>query len=258
MEEFSFTQRVILAQQAIGKLHRDATNPHFRSRYVTLDHLLEASRPALAAHGLLLSQHLTASDTIITRISDGTDELTSEVRICSGGTQNPQQYGSAVTYARRYALTALLAISTDADDDGELVVANTPARTVEPIVQAAPLKAVPDEKYRPPISEVIEESQAAAKAKHDASFDQNLAERIIAAGEQAVNFGKMAGTKLKDMEPNLVTWWANRELKSNPNTNAINEEDVTFKIAAKLWNEGLIHPELLNGHIALTVDDFPF
>lgn len=267
MNEFSFTQRLILAQQAIGTLHRDATNPHFRSRYVTLDHLLEASRPALAAHGLLLSQHLTANDTIITKISDGTDELTSEVRICSGGTQNPQQYGSAVTYARRYALTALLAISTDADDDGELVAANTPERTVERLVQAAPLKAVPAAQDPPPLSALIETAQKAqksVKAKHDASFDQDLAASIIAAGEKAVNFGKMAGTKLKDMEPNLVHWWENRELKPNPNTNAINEDDVTFKIAAGLWNRGLVHPELLNGYIVNSDlyldpdDDIPF
>ena len=253
-EKLSFTQRLIFAQQAIGTLNRDATNPHFKSRYVTLDHLLEASRPALGAHGLLLSQHLTANDTIITRISDGTDELTSEVRICSGGTQNPQQYGSAVTYARRYALTALLAISTDADDDGELVAANTTARTVEQLAQAAPLKAV---KAAAPLSNAIEKARDAGIVKHAASFDQDLAARIIAAGEVACNFGKMKNTKLRDMEPNLVTWWENRVLKANPNTNALNEDDVTFKIAAALWNRGLVHPELLNGYIESAHDESP-
>lgn len=251
-EKFDFVKTLILAQQAIGTLRRDATNPHFKSRYVTLDHLLEATRHALAAHGLLLSQHLTAEDTIITRISNGHHELTSEVRICSGGTQNPQVYGSAVTYARRYALTALLAISTDADDDGELVAANTSARIVEQLVQAAPPEAV---KAATPLSEAIEKARDAGIIKHVASFDNDLAARISAAGEQAVNFGKMKGTKLRDMEPNLVTWWANRVLKANPNTDTINEDDVTFKIAAELWNRGLIHPELLDAYIGSAHDE---
>ena len=241
----TFTQKLILAQAAIGTLSRDATNPHFKSKYTTLDHILEAARPALAAHGLLLSQHLTATDTVVTRISDGTDELVSEVRIYAGNAPTPQQYGSAVTYARRYALTALLAISTDADDDGELVAANLPTKV-----------ALPDPVEQVPIEKVIESARSTLVNVHQGNgFDNDLAARIIAAGEVACHFGKHAGIKLKDMKPDFVLWWSNRELKTNPNTGIVNEADVDWTVAAALWHRGLAEPDLLIGYDAGPVYD---
>ena len=269
--ENTFTQKVILAQAAIGTLHRDATNPHFKSKYTTLDHILEAARPALAAHGLLLSQHLTAIDTVVTRISDGTDELVSEVRIYGGTAPTPQQYGSAVTYARRYALTALLAISTDADDDGELVAANRPS----PVATADPVEAVRrivdaplPVKEKVPIEKVIESARATLVTVHQGNgFDQELAGRIIAAGKIQCGFGRHNGISLHDMAPSLVSFWANRELK--PYNGRLSEVDVDFKAAAALWERGLNEPDLLIGYDAGSVyegedlpadpdDDIPF
>ncbi len=269
--ENSFTQKVILAQAAIGTLHRDATNPHFKSKYTTLDHILEAARPALAAHGLLVSQHLTALDTVVTRISDGTDELVSEVRICGGNTTNPQQFGSAVTYARRYALTALLAISTDADDDGELVAANRPSLVAlpDPVEQVRRIVDTPKPVTEPvPIAKVIEQARTAlVTARQVDGFDQELAGRIMAAGSVACSFGKHSGILLRDMAPGLVKFWASRELK--PYNGKLSEVDVDFKAAAALWERGLNEPELLVGYDAGSVyetadaptdpdDDIPF
>ena len=270
--ENSFTQKVILSQAMIGTLHRDATNPHFKSKYTTLDHILEAARPALAAHGLLLSQHLTAIDTVVTRISDGTDELVSEVRICGGNTTNPQQFGSAVTYARRYALTALLAISTDADDDGELVAANLPTKVAQadPVEQVRRIVETPKLVTEPvPIAKVIEQARTAlVTARQVDGFDQELAGRIMAAGNLQCGFGKHNGIALKDMAPSLVKFWAARELK--PYNGKLSEVDVDFKAAAALWERGLNEPELLVGYDAGSVyegadfdshgpdDDIPF
>ena len=269
--DLSFTQRVILSQAAIGTLHRDATNPHFKSKYTTLDHILEAARPALAAHGLLLSQHLTATDTVITRISDDDNELVSEVRICGGGTSNPQQYGSAITYARRYALTALLAISTDADDDGELVAANLPTKVAlaDPVEQVRRIVDTPKPVTEPvPIAKVIEQARTAlVTARQVDGFDQELAGRIMAAGNLQCGFGKHNGIALKDMAPSLVKFWAARELK--PYNGKLSEVDVDFKAAAALWERGLNEPELLVGFDAGSVyetadaptdpdDDIPF
>ena len=257
--ENSFTQKVILSQAAIGTLSRDATNPHFKSKYTTLDHILEAARPALAAHGLLLSQHLTATDTVVTRISDGTDELVSEVRIYAGNAPTPQQYGSAVTYARRYALTALLAISTDADDDGELVAANRPSSVAiaDPVEQVRRIVDAPlPVKEKVPIEKVIESARSTLVNVHQGKgFDNDLAARIVAAGEVACHFGKHAGVKLKDMKPDFVLWWSNRELKANPNTGIVNEIDVDWTVAAALWHRGLAEPDLLIGYDAGPVYD---
>ena len=270
--EKSFTQKVILAQAAIGTLSRDATNPHFKSKYTTLDHILEAARPALAAHGLLLSQHLTATDTVITRISDEDNELVSEVRICGGNTTNPQQFGSAVTYARRYALTALLAISTDADDDGELVAANLPTKVAlpDPVEQVRRIVDAPKPVVeKVPIAKVIESARTTLVAAHQGeNYDQDLAAQIMAAGAVACSFGKHSGILIRDMAPGLVKFWAARELK--PYNGKLSEIDVDFKAAAALWERGLNEPELLIGYDAGSVyegadfdshgpdDDIPF
>ena len=269
--ENSFTQKVILAQAAIGTLSRDATNPHFKSKYTTLDHILEAARPALAAHGLLLSQHLTATDTVVTRISDGTDELVSEVRIYAGNAPTPQQYGSAVTYARRYALTALLAISTDADDDGELVATNrpSPVAIADPVEQVRRIVDAPKPVVeKVPIAKVIESARTTLVAAHQGeNYDQDLAAQIMAAGAVACSFGKHSGIALRDMAPGLVQFWAARELK--PYNGKLADVDVNFKAAAALWERGLNEPELLIGYDAGSVyegedlpidpdDDIPF
>lgn len=271
--ENSFTQKVILAQAAIGTLQRDATNPHFKSKYTTLDHILEAARPALAAQGLLLSQHLTATDTVVTRISSEDNQLVSEVRICGGNTTNPQQFGSAVTYARRYALTALLAISTDADDDGELVAANRPSSVgiADPVEQVRRIVDAPlPVKEKVPIEKVIESARSTLVNVHQGNgFDNDLAARIVAAGEVACHFGKHREVKLKDMQQSFVLWWSDRDLVANPNTGTVNEADVNWKAAAALWHRGLAEPDLLIGYDAGSVyegedlpadpyDDIPF
>ncbi len=114
----------LLAFQADAPtLQKDKINPAFRSKYLSLDSLMEQVLPALNAHGLIWT-------TLPGRDDDGAGVLRYELIHAAsgdrlGGTMpllaakpDPQGQGSAITYARRYSLMAVLGLVADEDDDG--------------------------------------------------------------------------------------------------------------------------------------------
>lgn len=121
------------AQADFPKVEPDATNPHFRSKFVTLGHLLAKVRPILNRHGLAVIQ-------LPARGEDGKPTLRTTILHTSGERieadallllpkQDPQGMGSALTYMKRYALAGALGISDQEDDDGN--AATPPALTAE-------------------------------------------------------------------------------------------------------------------------------
>lgn len=113
----------------------DATNTHFRSKYATLPAYLDAVCPALRANGLMLTQGtvvaggFTVIETRITHAASG-QWIGSEYPV-HPVKPDPQAEGSALTYARRYALSALLGLAAD-DDDGNTASSNAAAHNGKP------------------------------------------------------------------------------------------------------------------------------
>lgn len=108
----------------------DAVNPHFKSKYASLPAVLKAIRPLASKHGLSVVQLIDGS-TVQTKVYHSSGgEITSVVQLPP--TQSMQNLGSAITYARRYALTAIFAICGDEDDDG-----NEASKTPAPKPQVA-------------------------------------------------------------------------------------------------------------------------
>jgi hypothetical protein len=110
-----------LAQAEIEKADKDRTNPAFRSSYATLGSVWDAAKEALTRHGLSVAQLPVPSE-------KGTLALTTMLLHKSGqflaGTitmplakEDPQGYGSALTYGRRYGLAAMVGVCPE-DDDG--------------------------------------------------------------------------------------------------------------------------------------------
>lgn len=110
--------KVKLNLQAVSKT---SDNPFFKSKYADLNTHLEAVEPLLHENGLLLSQPVTTSESgnvvksIIYHAESGQSVESSMLLI---GETDMQKAGSAVTYARRYTLGALLSMRAE-DDDGE-------------------------------------------------------------------------------------------------------------------------------------------
>ena len=90
-------------------------NPHFKSKYADLAAIFDAARKPLSANGLAIVQ--TISDGVLhTRLLHTSGQwIASEHPLPMSG--RPQEIGSALTYARRYSLSALIGIAADEDDD---------------------------------------------------------------------------------------------------------------------------------------------
>lgn len=127
------------AQAQFRTAKMSAVNPHFKSKYAPFGEVMDAVRPALAAAGFAILQTVTDADSVAfnlttTLLHTSGEWLAGSVRMPMPDTA--QQVGGALTYARRYGLSALCGVVADDDDDG---AAATPARPTT----AAPRPASP-------------------------------------------------------------------------------------------------------------------
>jgi hypothetical protein len=99
-----------------------AINPHFRSKYAPLNEILNTVRPTLAKHGLSVLQSPSGEgDQIIitTLLMHASGEwVEADPLVLKADRPTAQGAGSAITYGRRYSLSAVLGISSEDDDDG--------------------------------------------------------------------------------------------------------------------------------------------
>lgn len=100
---------------------KSATNPHFKSKYADLGAVIDAIKPALMAHDLFFTQHPEPSEDgvcIETVLRHASGETLSLGRLyLPANKRDAQGFGSALTYARRYALQTAFGVPTE-DDDG--------------------------------------------------------------------------------------------------------------------------------------------
>lgn len=108
---------------------KDKTNPHFRSKYADLGNIVDAVKPALLKHGLWFSQvsydieNHAAIETVIYHASG--EWLSCGIVSVPVSKVDAQGYGSAMTYARRYSLSAAFGVAPE-DDDGNAAVEAKP------------------------------------------------------------------------------------------------------------------------------------
>jgi len=118
---------------------KDAKNPFFKSNYVTLDGVIKSIDDALKGTGLSYFQEATGEDnqvsvaTVIVHESGQYIELSPLVLPTTK--RDPQAYGSAITYAKRYALAAAFGVGADKDDDANRAVEKVSKEQRKTIVQ---------------------------------------------------------------------------------------------------------------------------
>lgn len=173
---------LVAAQAGFAPAVKDARNSHFGSEYLTLAAALVAILPALNANGLALSQQTYIAGaglvvrTVLWHVSG--EWVAAEYPILPTKS-DPQGFGSALTYARRYAAMALVGIAPE-DDDGEAASA-PPARA-----EAAKLRGRPprmeEAATQSPQPDVHADALAAdlADALDDAATEARLAELLPA------------------------------------------------------------------------------
>lgn len=121
-------------QNEVKDPRKDKNNPFFKSSYVALDGLMASVRPVLSKYGLSILQAPASQ-------GDGAVSLQTMIMHESGefmifpefmikaAKNDAQSLGSAITYARRYALSTVLGVAWDNDDDGNAGTFGTTAQT---------------------------------------------------------------------------------------------------------------------------------
>lgn len=136
----ALAEALVAVQKEIGTAVKSSQNPHFKSRYADLAEVWSTWQEVGPKHGLALTQTTRVLDSgmtvlVTTLLHKSGECMTGEYPLIP--TKNdPQGMGSAMTYARRYCLAAMVGIVQD-DDDGE--AASKPASNdAKPAPKAQP------------------------------------------------------------------------------------------------------------------------
>lgn len=126
-------------QASIGKIVKNTDNPYYKSHYADLNALFEQIKPIINEKGFVLVQTVNGVilETYLIHLDTG-ESLHSTMDLLTAK-PDMQQLGSAITYARRYAILPMLNIET-VDDDGNLASSKTKTwdelETVDEFVEA--------------------------------------------------------------------------------------------------------------------------
>lgn len=111
------------AQSTIQEAKEDSKNPFFKSNYADLTSVWRACKQSLTANGLSVVQTTDFQDDklmVLTTLLHSSGEWMKGRMPLYLAKQDPQSMGSAITYARRYALAAIVGVCKEGeDDDGE-------------------------------------------------------------------------------------------------------------------------------------------
>jgi hypothetical protein len=134
------------AQTQLTNVKVDSQNPHFKSKYASLTAVNETVLPILSANGIAVLQGVSSPDVkcvgvSTTFIHGESGEWWTEELFLPPTKVDPQGFGSAITYGRRYLLMAMAGVATD-DDDANEASKPQPQRQPHPPV-IAPTLPVP-------------------------------------------------------------------------------------------------------------------
>lgn len=140
------------AQGQIGDIPRNRTvtvmprsgGQSYSFKYATLSAIIDAIKKPLSQNGLAYTQIISHDAeggyyVLTTTLHCGNQFISSKVPLIAEGGSN-QQFGSALTYMKRYTLAALLGIAADEDDDGNAADGNE----IKAMVDKAPKAPAPD------------------------------------------------------------------------------------------------------------------
>lgn len=161
MEIKQIAAALVKAQREFGPALKAKTNPAFRSKYADLGACIEAVIDGLNNNGIMLMQpchEVENGVTVETVFIHESGEVYSAGKLhVPAVKQDPQGYGSAITYARRYSLMAACGIAPE-DDDGNAASSNAPQK--QTAQKSAPAPAKLNQKQIEHITSLINETRS--------------------------------------------------------------------------------------------------
>lgn len=143
---------LVKAQAAMQNVAKDANNPFFKSKYVTLAALVDAIKPALLANDIAYMQTPVTNEHeacgVETMLVHSSGEwIRADPFFVPVSKADAQGFGSAVTYCRRYSLAAVCGVAPEDDDDGNAAAKAKPEPRPNTATQVAhdALAALSDE-----------------------------------------------------------------------------------------------------------------
>ena len=136
---------MVKAQKAFGPALKSSSNPHFKSKYADLAACVEAVIDGLNNNGIALvqKQHPSEGGVAVETIfvHESGETFSAGLLTVPASKQDPQGYGSALTYARRYSLMAACGIAPE-DDDGNAASKSQGKQTKPPAERTVLMKYV--------------------------------------------------------------------------------------------------------------------
>ena len=117
-------QALIKVQGQLQPALKDTNNPFTKSKYATLNSVMDSCRDALLSNGIWLCQYPVPAEPgylgLVTKLTHAeSGQWQSSLAVVPLPKADPQGVGISMTYMRRYALSAMLGIVTEGDTDGE-------------------------------------------------------------------------------------------------------------------------------------------
>lgn len=124
------------ARKTFKPIIKEETNPFFKSKYADLAAVIEATKDGLSDNGLAVIQppafdKSTATVEILTLLAHASGEWVKATLEMPLSKQDAQGVGSAITYGRRYAYSAVLNVASESDDDANAAVSKPKAKATE-------------------------------------------------------------------------------------------------------------------------------
>ena len=183
------------AQAQMMGAAKDAKNPFFKSKYATLNSVWEAVKDAVLTNGLTVLQpiHYANGQAVVTTtiLHTSGQYITSECPVVCAKQNDPQAFGSAITYARRYSLASMLGVTTDEDDDAERAM-----NRVKPAPAQQPAPKTPQKRY--------EEFKSYIGKLSELDMDDENGAKIIERATTLMNELRQAGNNAAADEMNLL------------------------------------------------------
>lgn len=163
-QTFLLTQALIQAKEKMGNvIEYDSKNPHYKNRFASLEATLTKINPTFAEFGLVLS-HWPAGNKLISRLEHVSGQWMMSAYDLSAIKKDPQQMGSAITYARRYCAQAIAGLCGGEDDDAEMAMA--PSAASSPSISVGGPKQKPEDIFEEFVQSIPEDQFEQALSEH--------------------------------------------------------------------------------------------
>lgn len=178
-------------------------NPHFKSKYADLAAIIDSIRAQLSSAGIAVTQttEIREAGMVLrtTLMHGGSGQwIASEFPLPT--VARMQEYGSALTYAKRYSLAAIACVAADEDDDANSADADKPKNGRAPAPGKVEISKPAASKYTKPV-ELVQPTDADGWI----DFGKELIAGVQATGEPAAwaSLNKEALDRMKDEKPKV-------------------------------------------------------